>query len=159
MQTDVWNILDSCAFFSQIHPNGNIATVSDIESELINRQSKQYYSNLKHKGLKIIDPPSKSEKYIKEKAQKTGDLDVLSEIDLKILALGYELRGIIISDDFAIQNVALALEVKFLSCSGKVISEKRAWRYKCTACNHKEKVKLKNCSVCGNEKIRRIKLK
>ena len=31
MQADVWNILDSCAFFSQIHPNGKIATVSDIE--------------------------------------------------------------------------------------------------------------------------------
>ena len=48
MQTDVWNILDSCAFFSQIHPDGKIATVSNIENEMINRQSKQYFSNLKH---------------------------------------------------------------------------------------------------------------
>ena len=55
MQTDVWNILDTCAFFTQMHPNGKIATVKNIEDEIINRQSKQYYSNLKSKGLKIIE--------------------------------------------------------------------------------------------------------
>ena len=159
MQADVWTILDSCAFFSQIHPNGKIATVSDIENELINRQSKQYYSNLKHKGLKIIDPPSKSEKYIKEKAQKTGDLDVLSEIDLKILALGYELRGIIISDDFAIQNVALYIGLEAISCNGNKIKELRKWRYKCSACNLITNNKEKSCNVCGSEDIFRIKAK
>ena len=47
MQTDVWNILDTCAFFTQMHPNGKIATVQNIKDEIINRQSKQYYSNLK----------------------------------------------------------------------------------------------------------------
>ena len=45
MQTDVWNILDTCAFFTQIHPNGKIVTVKEIEDEIMNKQSKQYYSN------------------------------------------------------------------------------------------------------------------
>ena len=52
MQTDVWNILDTCAFFTQMHPNGKIATVQNIKDEIINRQSKQYYSNLKSRSLK-----------------------------------------------------------------------------------------------------------
>ena len=78
MQTDVWNILDTCAFFTQMHPNGKIATVKNIEDEIINRQSKQYYSNLKSKGLKIIEPVTESLDFIKEKAKETGDLDVLS---------------------------------------------------------------------------------
>ena len=125
MQTDVWNILDTCAFFTQMHPNGKIATVKNIEDEIINRQSKQYYSNLKSKGLKIIEPVTESLDFIKEKAKETGDLDVLSLTDIKILALGYELQGTIISDDFAIQNVSLYNGLEVISCSGKKIKEIR----------------------------------
>ena len=152
-------ILDTCAFLTQKHPTGEIVTVPGIKSEIINRQSRQYFENMLATHLKVMKAQKDSYDVVNKEAKETGDYDVLSKVDMDILALGYECKGTIITDDFAIQNVALALEVKFLSCSGKVISEKRAWRYKCTACNHKEKVKLKNCSVCGNEEIRRIKLK
>ena len=152
-------ILDTCAFLTQKHPAGEFATVPGIKSEIVNRQSRQYFENMLATHLKVMKAQKNSYDVVKKEAKETGDYDVLSKVDMDILALGYECKGTIITDDFAIQNVALALEVRFLSCSGKVISEKRAWRYKCTACNHKEKVKLKNCSVCGNEEIRRIKLK
>lgn len=152
-------ILDTCAFLTQKHPTGEFVTVPGIKSEIINRQSRQYFENMLATHLKVMKAQKNSYDVVNKEAKETGDYDVLSKVDMDILALGYECKGTIITDDFAIQNVALALEVKFLSCSGKVISEKRAWRYKCTACNHKEKVKLKNCSVCGNEEIRRIKLK
>ena len=152
-------ILDTCAFLTQKHPTGEFATVPGIKSEIVNRQSRQYFENMLATHLKVMKAQKNSYDVVNKEAKETGDYDVLSKVDMDILALGYECKGTIITDDFAIQNVALALEVKFLSCSGKVISEKRAWRYKCTACNHKEKMKLKNCSVCGNEEIRRIKLK
>ena len=152
-------ILDTCAFLTQKHPTGEFVTAPGIKSEIVNRQSRQYFENMLATHLKVMKAQKDSYDVINKEAKETGDYDVLSKVDMDILALGYECKGTIITDDFAIQNVALALEVKFLSCSGKVISEKRAWRYKCTACNHKEKVKLKNCSVCGNEEIRRIKLK
>ena len=152
-------ILDTCAFLTQKHPTGEFVTAPGIKSEIVNRQSRQYFENMLATHLKVMKAQKDSYDVVNKEAKETGDYDVLSKVDMDILALGYECKGTIITDDFAIQNVALALEVKFLSCSGKVISEKRAWRYKCTACNHKEKVKLKNCSVCGNEEIRRIKLK
>ena len=152
-------ILDTCAFLTQKHPTGEFATVPGIKSEIVNRQSRQYFENMLATHLKVMKAQKNSYDVVNKEAKETGDYDVLSKVDMDILALGYECKGTIITDDFAIQNVALALEVKFLSCSGKVISEKRVWRYKCTACNHKEKMKLKNCSVCGNEEIRRIKLK
>ena len=57
MQANVWNILDSCAFFTQMHPGGKLATVVDIESEIVNRQSKQYYSNLLNNDLKVNISP------------------------------------------------------------------------------------------------------
>jgi len=46
-----------------------------------------------------------------------------------------------------------------VSCSDKIITEKRFWKYKCTACNHKEKEKRKDCPVCGNAEILRVKSK
>ena len=152
-------VLDTCAFLTQKHPTGEFATVPGIKSEIVNRQSRQYFENMLATHLKVMKAQKNSYDVVDKEAKETGDYDVLSKVDMDILALGYECKGTIITDDFAIQNVALALEVKFLSCSGKVISEKRVWRYKCTACNHKERVKLKNCSVCGNDEIRRIKLK
>ena len=159
MQTDVWNILDTCAFFTQMHPNGKIATVTNIKDEIINRQSKQYYSNLKSKGLKIIEPVTESVDFIKEKAKETGDLDVLSLTDIKILALGYELQGTIISDDFAIQNVSLYNGLDVISCSGKKIKEIRIWKYRCSACKLVTNEKSETCNICGSSDIFRIKAK
>ncbi len=159
MQTDVWNILDTCAFLSQIHPDGKIATINGIENEIVNRQSKQYYSNLKSKGLKVIEPQPDSITHVEKRAQKTGDLDVLSDIDLQILALGHEVEGIIISDDFAIQNVALHMGIKVISCSGNKIKELRVWDYKCSGCDFVTKNKRETCQVCGSKDIFRIKVK
>ena len=157
MQTDVWNILDTCAFFSQMHPTGKLATVANIDEEIINRQSKQYYISLKSKGLKIVEPNEKSLELVSKKATETGDYDVLSSMDLKILALGYELKGTIVSDDFAIQNVSLYMQVEIIGCNGNKIKEIRKWKYKCSACNKITVKKEITCSVCGSKDIFRIK--
>ena len=152
-------VLDTCAFFTQNHPDGSLVTVPEIEKEIVNKQSKQYFDNLLSINLKLIEPKTESCTIVKAEARKTGDYDVLSKIDLKIIALAYECKGTIITDDFAIQNVALALDMDFSSCSGNSITEKRKWKYKCSACNHIETQKLKKCAVCGSEDIFRIKAK
>lgn len=152
-------ILDTCAFFTQKHPEGEFLTVPGIKNEIINKQSKQYFENMLSTKLKIMKANEHSYKVVKEQAKETGDYDVLSQIDLDIIALGYESKGIIVTDDFAIQNVALALELEFVSCSNRTITEKRTWKYKCTACHHKEKEKRKDCPVCGNTEIRRVRSK
>ena len=152
-------VLDTCAFLTQKHPNGEFATVPGIKNEIVNKQSKQYFENMLATNLKIMKAEKSSYEIVQKQAKETGDFDVLSRVDIDIIALGYQCKGTIITDDFAIQNIALALNIKFLSCSGKIISEKRIWRYRCTACGHTEKIKLKNCSVCGYEEIRRVKLK
>ena len=152
-------VLDTCAFLTQNHPDGILVSVPEIESEIVNKQSKQYFDNLLSINLKLIGPKTGSCAIVNAEARKTGDYDVLSKIDLKIIALAYECKGTIITDDFAIQNVSLSLDIDFSSCSGNSITEKRQWKYKCSACNHIETQKLKKCSVCGSEDIFRIKAK
>jgi len=152
-------ILDTCAFFTQKHPDGEVVTVPNINNEIVNKQSRQYYENMLSTKLKIMKPKDTSYSVTKKQAKETGDYDVLSKTDLDIITLAYECKGTIVTDDFAIQNVALALGLEFLSCTGKKITEKRFWRYKCTSCNHKEKEKRKDCPICGNTEILRIKSK
>ncbi len=152
-------ILDTCAFLTQNHPKGEIATIFEIESELNNRQSKQYFTNLREIGLKIREPNMDSIENIRKNSEETGDLGVLSNIDLKILALAYEMHGIIVSDDFAIQNVALHMGLEFTSCSGNEIKELRKWKYRCSACRSEALQKMDSCSVCGSDKIFRFKVK
>ena len=152
-------ILDTCAFLTQNHPEGEIATISEIESELNNRQSKQYFTNMREIGLKIREPKVDSIDKIRINSKETGDLSVLSSIDVKILALAYEIHGIIVSDDFAIQNVALHMGLKFSSCSGNEIKGLRKWIYRCSACRAEALEKMDSCSVCGSEKIFRVKVK
>ena len=83
-------ILDTCAFFTQKHPEGEFITVPGIKDEIINKQSKQYYENMLSTKLKIMKASMQSYKIVKEKAKETGDYGVLSNIDLDIIALGYE---------------------------------------------------------------------
>ena len=124
-------VLDTCAFLSQKHPNGKLITISQIESEIQNKQSLQYFLNLKEIGLEIREPSRKNLEIVKSNAVKTGDLDVLSDTDQKILAIAYETKSTIVSDDFAIQNVALYMNIEYISCNGKTIKELRKWKYKC----------------------------
>ena len=117
-------VLDTCAFLTQKHPNGEFATVPGIKNEIVNKQSKQYFENMLATNLKIMKAEKSSYEIVQKQAKETGDFDVLSRVDIDIIALGYQCKGTIITDDFAIQNIALALNIKFLSCSGKIISEK-----------------------------------
>ena len=77
-------VLDTCAFLSQKHPDGKLITIPQIELEIQNKQSLQYFLNIKEIGLEIREPSRKNLEIIKLNAEKTGDLDVLSDIDQKI---------------------------------------------------------------------------
>ena len=152
-------VLDTCAFLSQKHPDGRLITIPQIELEIQNKQSLQYFSNIKEIGLEIREPSKENLEVIKSNAKKTGDLDVLSDTDLKILAIAYETESTIVSDDFAIQNVALYMNIEYISCSGKTIKELRKWKYKCSACNFVSIKKNSECTTCGSKDIFRIKVK
>ena len=152
-------VLDTCAFLSQKHPDGKLITIPQIELEIQNKQSLQYFLNIKEIGLEIREKSRKNLEIIKLNAEKTGDLDILSDIDQKILAIAYETKSTIVSDDFAIQNVALYMNIEYISCSGKTIKELRKWKYKCSACNFVSNNKNSECITCGSKDIFRIKAK
>jgi len=106
-------IVDSAVFIMR---NSNLdsslmITVPSVVDELKNRDSVLFYYLAKEGGLRVEWPEPEMVKEIKRKAEHTRDSEELSKTDIEILAkaLEYRDRGVLITDDYAIQNVALQL--------------------------------------------------
>lgn len=102
-------------------------------------------------SIKILSPSKKSLEAVSSAAKKTGDLDWLSDADLEALALAYEKKATISSDDYGIQNVADALGVKYEGSSQRGIAKRYMWVKKCSGCGktHPPGPK-KTCEICGS---------
>ncbi|MBS7654933.1 NOB1 family endonuclease [Candidatus Bathyarchaeota archaeon] len=115
-------------------------------------------------GKLIIKEPSKAfEKKAYEAAAKIGDKIALSKTDLQLLALAFEVKSnnftpIILTDDYAIQNVACFLKINFSSIATFGISKALNWIVYCPACfkEYKSFTKL-TCDVCGTKLKRKAK--
>ncbi len=105
--------------------------------------------------LKIRDPDLESTNFVKNKAQETGDLQQLSKEDISVLALCIELNGELISDDFAISNVAKNLGIQISPIMTKGIEDVGKWVHYCVGCG-KSFQKVSECPLCGNPLKRKL---
>lgn len=106
-------------------------------------------------GLKIFRPVAASISRVREAAAMTGDLEKLSSTDIEVIAVALEVGGTIVTDDFAIENVASGLGLKFLGADLRPISREIRWQFRCSGCGKKFSAPRKECPVCGHE-VRRI---
>ncbi len=106
-------------------------------------------------NLKVVQPLGSSISRVKDTAGETGDLEKLSSTDIDVVAVALELGGTIVTDDFAIENVASRLGLKFLGADLKPISREVRWQFRCTGCGKRFSAHTRECPVCGHE-VRRI---
>ncbi len=88
-------------------------------------------------------------------ARNSGDLDVLSDTDIEVLALAYQEHAVLITDDYAMQNVAEHLGLKWLPVHQSGITKKLRWKWRCTGCGKYYSKNYGTCPVCGS-KLRRV---
>ena len=112
---------------------------------------------LETRKLEIKEPQKKFIESVTNTAKKTGDYQQLSKEDLSSLALSLELCGELITDDFAVSNVAKNLGLQVIPVMTSGIKNVGNWVYFCPGC-HKNFSKLTVCPLCGN-KLRRKLLK
>ena len=105
--------------------------------------------------LRVVQPMRSSISRVKDIAGETGDLEKLSSTDIDVVAVALELGGTIVTDDFAIENVASRLGLKFLGADLKPISREVKWQFRCTGCGKRFSTHTRECPVCGHE-VRRI---
>ena len=117
------------------------------------------YYLAKEGGLRVEWPEPEMVKEIKRKAEHTRDSEELSKADLEILAkaLEYRDRGVLITDDYAIQNVALQLGIKVKPVAQNKIKDIIIWQKKCTGCK-KTFDKGDVCTICGSSLKKRKRI-
>ena len=107
--------------------------------------------------LKVIDPEPRHVSAVKKAAEKTGDLQKLSQADVSVLALAMQLESVLVTDDYALANVAMTMGVSVSSSSGKGIKEVRKWTSYCSACGKAFGPKETECPLCGNKLKRKYR--
>jgi len=107
--------------------------------------------------LKIQSPSKPSLSEVLAEAGALGDKVVLSKTDISIVALALDLSKqgmtpVIVSDDYAVQNVAEALKLNYQSLATFGIRQKFNWVLYCPACFRQyPNDETQECSVCGTK--------
>ena len=118
--------------------------------------------------LMVQSPSTQSLAIIKKTATKSGDRGALSNPDLSILGLAYELKNlypndriILYSDDYSVQNTAAFLDIETKSLQKEGIKTKIVWQVYCPQCfrKHSSNKLGKECDFCGGILRRRKKRK
>ena len=114
--------------------------------------------------LKIHTPAQAILNEIEEASRRMGDTATLSKTDKELLATALELSRngaspILVSDDYALQNVADYLGLKYISLATHGIRYRFKWVLYCPACKCKypSNVHPKTvCDICGTPLKRRV---
>lgn len=151
-------ILDTSSFFITIPVPGKMMTTPGVINELKDLKGKARLMVLQSEGLIISEPSQQSIRTIQRAADQSGDRTVLSPVDIEILALAYEVRGIICSDDFALQNTAQYLNIPVSTLLQRK-AEKKQWKLRCRGCGKYYETMPPDsvCPVCGLEVKRKNK--
>ena len=104
-------VLDASVFFVDLPLDEPAYTTPSVVGELVDLCAKCRYEALLATGLSVQPPTTESIDRVNEAARKTGDAPVLSAADREIIGLALDLAATLVTDDYAVQNVAHELGV------------------------------------------------
>lgn len=154
-----FRILDASAFYAGVpfRSSSDCYTTSLVYDEIkhIKKNHDALGTLLETNRLKIREPDATSTKAAVDAAKSTGDYPQLSKQDLSVIALCIELEGEIISDDFAISNVARNLGLRISPIMTQGIQDVGKWVHYCPGCrtNH---TTGKECPICATPLKRKL---
>jgi UPF0271 protein len=148
-------VLDASFFFGDFPAEGDLFTVPSVIDELKDIRAKGNFEKWCARGLRVQSPSEESRNRVISAAKTTKDVTVISSTDRDLLSLALDLGADLLTDDFAIQNVAIVLGVKTVP-----ILQRRArrihWKYRCSGCGRYAE-QDGECPVCGAAIKRKLK--
>ena len=135
-------------------------SVPEVAEELRDQTGPSFRLTLSTSSgkLKIQTPAPSSLKEIGDKARTLGDKVALSKADASVLALALDLlregkNPILVSDDYAVQNVAEEIGIAYQPLATLGIRQKFDWTFYCPACfrRYPGAGDLEVCQVCGTK--------
>ena len=163
-------VLDTSAFFAGVEPlalQSRAYTVPEVVEELREeyRRLKVRLAQEQHL-LEVRSPAESYLKHVEEAASQTGDVAHLSRADMAVLALALELAAqgeevTVVTDDYAVQNVAKRLKLRFSPVMEQGIRRSFRWYKRCTGCGRRYSASYarETCEVCGAKVRARVKKK
>jgi len=158
-------VLDTSAFIMGFNPSpmGKTFTVDAVENELSLGTTAQLRFRLskEKRDLTVRNPSAQARDRVEATLRNAGEKGYLSEADRDVLALALDLKlegsdPLIVSDDYAVQNIAEYLGLKYGSLANFGILHKFAWVMYCPACHRRFEPPEKQCRVCGTDLKRRV---
>lgn len=153
-------ILDATAFYADVPftSQDSFYSTDSVIKEVSHKKSREtYIEGLVQAGrLKIFSPSKQYLVKVKEVAQESGDISTLSSTDISVVALSLEFKSdgknvTIISDDYAVQNLADILGLKAVSVMSRGIKKTVKWIQYCSGCGKVyNKKNMRECIVCGS---------
>ena len=152
-------VVDTSALISWpiMELNGAIVVQSQIDE--LRRHSPSRAEMFHAMEVMVSEPKPESVSFATVSAMETGDMGGLSVVDLHLIALAYERKCILVTDDYRMQNLAEKMGVKWKSVNFQGISKYWEWKVKCVGCGREydspdkpaeRKGMLGECVDCGS---------
>lgn len=152
-------IYDASAFYAGIpfaSPDSGLTTYLVFEEiKHIKKNHGALEVLLDTHRLEIREPDQINVDFVVSAAKKTGDIQKLSNADISAVALAHELKGNLVTDDFAVSNLAKNLGLKINPIMTKGIKDVGQWLHYCAGCRQ-EFVGVEFCPNCGNKLNRKL---
>ena len=148
-----FRVLDSTAFYAGIPFSSNepsyITSLVYNEIDHIKKDHDAVQILIETKRLTINEPEEKFVTTSIDAAKKSGDFSNLSDEDISTIALSLQLGAELVTDDFAVSNVAKNLNIKVIPVMTSGIKNVIIWKYYCPGCKTNFS-KVTECPRCGN---------
>ena len=148
-----FRVLDSTAFYAGIPFGSNepsyITSLVYNEIDHIKKDHDAVQILIETKRLTINEPEEKFVTTSIDAAKKSGDFSNLSDEDISTIALSLQLGAELVTDDFAVSNVAKNLNIKVIPVMTGGIKNVIIWKYYCPGCKTNFS-KVTECPRCGN---------
>lgn len=145
-------IADSAVFImgAGIEPHRMI-TIPSVVNELKSNEASMRFELARESGARVEIPDEDFREAVMNVAKQTRDCEELSATDVDILAkaLEYKDNSVLLTDDYAVQNVAKVLGIEVRPVAQKKIRDVLVWQKQCVGCRrYFDSGDV--CPVCGS---------
>jgi len=147
-------VLDASAFIDGFETDEPTATIPMVRDELKDASAYRFDA-MEGSGMHLHIPDDATLDRVRRAAGSTGDRGELSETDARLLAAAFELDGTLVTDDYAVQNVASSLDVDVEVVAKEGIEEQRDWLFQCAGCGREFEEEHDRCPICGSDLSRK----
>lgn len=148
-------VLDSTVFlegYSHLFLGKFTVTTPQVAEEMRSGKAAIEFDRSRKSGLDIVQPPFEVVEEVLKRRGKTQDKMSTADVSVVAAALALKKKGknpVVVSDDYAVQNLCAHFDLKFLPVSKTGIEKKFDWVRKCSACGHESRSAV--CEICGSQ--------